>query len=64
MVDFTMRIELSTPLLAILERIATALESIDQTLKAPPEDFSTEDETVNQAAKRVAEAKERIPHGT
>lgn len=64
MVDFAMRIELSTPFLAILERIATALESIDQTLKAPPEDFSKEDEIVNQAAKKVAEARDRIPHGT
>lgn len=59
-----MRIELSTPLLSILERIATSLESIDQTLKAPPEDFTTEDTIVNQAAEQVAEAKDRIPHGT
>jgi hypothetical protein len=66
MVDFPMIIQfdLSTRFYALLGRIADSLESIDRTLKAQPEDFSTEDNAVNQAAKMVAEAKERIPHGT
>ena len=47
-----------------LARIAHAVESIDRTLKAPPEDFASEDQAVNKAAQDLLEAKERIPHGT
>ena len=53
-----------------IERIATATESIDQTLKAT-EDFTDEDQTVlattqsiNEEKDEVDEAKKRIPHGT
>jgi len=54
-----------------MERIATSVESIDQTLKAPPEDFTAEDESVvattadvMSATHAVHDAQERIPHGT
>jgi len=48
----------------LMERIATSVESIDQTLKAPPEDFTEEDQTVVAATQAVHDAQERIPHGT
>ena len=53
----------------IFERIAAALESIDQTLKAPREDFAKEDSQVKattrdvlSAEHAVHDAQERIPH--
>ena len=66
LVLFTVRIEVhfSDRFYGIFERIARATESIDKTLKAPPEDFATEDETVQKALTAVNAAKERIPHGT
>lgn len=57
-----MRVELSDRLYGILDRIAVSLESIDQTLKG--EDFTSEDQTVIDATRKVQEAKDRIPHGT
>ena len=63
--------ELSERFYRIFERIAVSLDSIDRILKAPPEDFSAEDEVVKsgttklqEATARVEEARERIPHGT
>ena len=59
----TLEIKLSDRLYRSLERMATALESINRTLVTPPEDFTLEDQAVIEAAQKVAEAKERIPHG-
>ena len=56
--------ELSERFYGVFQRIACSLESIDRTLKAPPEDFSSEDQEVNTTREKVQEALERIPHGT
>ena len=64
LVFLSMRIEFSFTerFYRILERIAVSVDSIDQTLKAPPEDFTDEDQTVVAATQAVHDAQERIPH--
>ena len=66
-----MRIEIhfSERFYRMLGRLAESLESIERTLKAPPEDFSEEDasvkattEDVMSATHAVHDAQERIPH--
>ena len=66
----TLEIKLSDRLYRSLERMATALESINRTLVTPPEDFTSEDEVVKASTKDVVsaehavhDAQERIPHG-
>jgi len=56
------QIKLSDRIYRSLERMAASLESIDQTLKAPPEDFTKEDQQVIDAAHKVEEAIQHIPH--
>jgi len=59
----TIEVHFSDRFYGVFERIAVAAESIAQTLKTTP-DFTSEDQAVNKAAHDIAEAKNRIPHGT
>ena len=65
----TVQLHLSDKFYRLFERVAVALESIDKTLKAPPEDFTAEDQAVleatriaREATNAVHDAQERIPH--
>ena len=60
----TVQLHLSDRFYRLFERVAVALESIDRTLKAPPEDFGSEDKIVRDATQSVHDAQERIPHRT
>jgi hypothetical protein len=60
--SMTIEVHFSDRFYGVFERIAHAVESIDNTLKTTP-DFTDEDKAVKKAAQDLAEAKERIPHG-